>query len=324
MAHKHLPWIEKYRPSSLDNIISHVNITTTLKNMINNRSLPHLLFHGKSGTGKTSTIITLARKIYGNKFKLMVLLLDASDDRGISAVRDEIKGFAEKSHMFHKGVKLIILDEADAMTWDAQFALRRTIEKYSDNTRFCLICNYENKIIKPIRSRCANFHFSPIGEKEIYNLLIKIAKKESMSISKTSLKTVSKIGRGDLRKSINLLQSLSLNLGNIDKKHCYKIAGLPLPKKIDKLVSYLIDDNINYNKAFLYLDKMIKKEGYSLSILLTELVDKIYSVRDKLEVKYLAYILSKLADLENRVAQSTFGDVYYAGLVGIFKSYKKN
>ena len=109
----------------------------------------------------------------------------------------------------------------------------------------------------------------------------------------------------------------------MDKKGCYKIAGLPLPKKIDKLVSYLIDDNVSYNKTYAYIDKMIKKDGYSLSILLTELVDKIYSVRDNLEVKYLAYVLSKLADLENRVAQSTFGDVYYAGLVGIFKSYDR-
>ena len=158
MTHQYLPWIEKYRPASLNNIISHNNIIKTLQNMITNKSLPHLLFHGKSGTGKTSTIIALAKKLYGKKFKLMVLTLDASDDRGINAVRDEIKGFAEKSYMFHQGVKLIILDEADAMTWDAQFALRRTIEKYSDTTRFCLICNYENKIIKPIRSRCANFH----------------------------------------------------------------------------------------------------------------------------------------------------------------------
>ena len=130
----------------------------------------------------------------------MVLLLDASDDRGISAVRDEIKGFAEKSHMFHKGVKLIILDEADAMTWDAQFALRRTIEKYSDNTRFCLICNYENKIIKPIRSRCANFHFSPIDELGIYKLLNKIVEKEEINLTKSCVKTISKISRGDLRR----------------------------------------------------------------------------------------------------------------------------
>lgn len=324
MAHKHLPWCEKYRPKGLNDIVSHNNITMTLKNMIVNKSLPHLLFHGKSGTGKTSTIITLARKIYGEKFKLMVLILDASDDRGINAVRDEIKGFAEKRNMFYKGVKMIILDEADAMTWDAQFALRRTIEKYSDNTRFCLICNYENKIIKPIRSRCANFHFSPVGDKEIYNLLKKIANKESVKIQKSSLKVIAKIGRGDLRKSINLFQSLSMNLGNMNKKDCYKLAGLPMPKDINKLVSYLIDDKVSYNKAYDYLNKMVTENGYSLSILLVELIDNIYSVMDKLDVKYLAYILSKLADLENRVAQSTFGDIYYAGLVGIFKSYKKN
>jgi len=327
MDNQYLPWIEKYRPKKLAQITSHENIVKSLKNMIKNGSLPHLLFHGKSGTGKTSTIITLARKLYGNKFKLMVLTLDASDDRGINAVREEIKGFAEKSHMFHKGIKLIILDEADAMTWDAQFALRRTIEKYSDNTRFCLICNYENKIIKPIRSRCANFHFSPIPESNNFKILSKIVKNENVKISKEGIKTISKIGRGDLRKSINLLQSISMKLGQvskIDRNICYQVAGIPTPKEIDLLADKLVDEDVSYDLAYKYVKDLIKINGYSLSILLAELVDKIYSIKERLEIEYLSYIFDKLSDLENRVAQSTFGDIYYSGLVGIFKANNKN
>ena len=146
----YLPWIEKYRPKNLEHIISNEQNLTILKNMLKGGSLPHLLFHGTSGTGKTSTIMALAKELYQNNISLMVMKLDASDDRGINSVRDEIKGFAEKKNMFQKGVKLIILDEADSMTFDAQFALRRIIEKYSESVRFCLICNYENKIISGI------------------------------------------------------------------------------------------------------------------------------------------------------------------------------
>ena len=327
MEDQYLPWIEKYRPKKLSEVTSHDNIVKSLKNMIKNGSLPHLLFHGKSGTGKTSTIITLAKKLYGKKFKLMVLTLDASDDRGINAVREEIKGFAEKSHMFHKGIKLIILDEADAMTWDAQFALRRTIEKYSDNTRFCLICNYENKIIKPIRSRCANFHFSPIPEKNNFDILKKIIKNENIKINMKGIKTISKIGRGDLRKSINLLQSISMKLDQvkkIDENICYQVAGIPTPNEINEMVKKLIDDDVGYDDAYSYVKELIGSNGYSLSILLAELVDRIYLIKDKLEIDYLCYIFDKLSDLENRVAQSTFGDIYYAALVGIFKTNNKN
>ena len=151
MNNDFLPWVEKYRPRNIDEIISNNENINVLSTMLKNGSLPHLLFHGTSGTGKTSLILALARELYGNNINLMVMKLDASDDRGINSVREEIKGFAERKNMFSSGVKLIILDEADSMTFDAQFALRKIIEKYSVSTRFCLICNYENKIIPAIR-----------------------------------------------------------------------------------------------------------------------------------------------------------------------------
>ena len=128
--------------------------------MLKNKSLPHLLFHGTSGTGKTSTIIALAKELYKNNINLMVMKLDASDDRGINSVREDIKGFAEKSNMFQKGVKLIILDEADSMTEDAQAALRRIVESYCKTTRFILICNNLNDIIEGLKSRCVQLYFT--------------------------------------------------------------------------------------------------------------------------------------------------------------------
>ena len=162
-----LPWVEKYRPNKLNDIKGQDKIVESLTNIIENNSFPHLLFYGGSGSGKTSVILSIIEQYYGKKKKLMVMRLDASDDRGINSVRDEIKAFAEKKNYFQTGIKVIILDEADSMTFDAQFALRRIIEKYSKNTRFCLICNYENKIISAIKSRCAEFKFNSILDKDM-------------------------------------------------------------------------------------------------------------------------------------------------------------
>ena len=230
-----LLWIEKYRPSNFKQIIGQNRIINIIENMIENGSFPHLIFSGISGTGKTSTIMAIANKLYGSNKTFMVMKLDASDDRGINSVRDEIKGFAEKQTIFNEGIKLIILDEADSMTFDAQFALRRIIEKYSDTTRFCLICNYENKIIPAIKSRCLHMRFSPIEKSHILKKLSYICKKENLKASDKTLNIIAELSNGDFRKSINLLQSISMRNNNIKPKLCYETAGL-LDKKIVKKI----------------------------------------------------------------------------------------
>lgn len=152
-----LPWVEKYRPNALKELISHEDIIRTIRKFISQDKLPHLLFYGPPGTGKTSTILACAKEIYKTKeFNSMVLELNASDDRGIGVVRGQILSFASTRTIFNSGYKLVILDEADSMTNDAQNALRRIIEKFTDNVRFCLICNYLSKIIPAIQSRCVN------------------------------------------------------------------------------------------------------------------------------------------------------------------------
>jgi len=166
-----LPWVEKYRPNSLDELIAHEEIIQILNKLIDSNKLPHLLFHGPPGTGKTSTIIACAKKMYGSNYASMALELNASDDRGIDVVRDQIKEFAGTKKLFSSGVKLIILDEADAMTNEAQSALRRVIEKYTSNTRFCLICNYVNKIMPALQSRCTRFRFAPLRPEQITSRL---------------------------------------------------------------------------------------------------------------------------------------------------------
>ncbi len=317
---EYLPWVEKYRPQTIDEIISHDQNIETIKKMLSGGSLPHLLFHGTPGTGKTSLILAIANELYGNSKNLMIMKLDASDDRGINSVRDEIKGFAEKVNMFCQGVKLIILDEADSMTFDAQFALRRIIEKYSRTTRFCFICNYENKIIPAIRSRCANFRFSPISPIHIQKKLSYICEKEKLTYDKNVLETISLLSKGDLRKSINFLQSLSLQSNHLNLELCYKIAGVPSIDEVKDILNTLFNNKIDYNETNKKIDKLIKSQGYSLSIVLKELVSYLltYKIKD-MDTNKLAIYLSEMADLENRVTKSTFGDIYMSGLVGIFK-----
>ena len=316
---KYLPWIEKYRPDNINDIIGQKTILNCLKKMLKNNSLPHMLFYGISGTGKTSTVLSLARELYGDNFTFMVMKLDASDDRGINSVREEIKGFAEKKTLFNKGIKLIILDEVDSMTFDAQFALRRIIEKYSDTTRFCLICNYEHKIISAIKCRCANFRFSPIGIKSIEKKLENICEKENLEINKKAIKSIAKISKGDLRKAINFIQSISMRSCKIDIDLCYETAGIPPPKVIKKIYDYLLDKKLDFNKTYKYFEKYIKNQGYSLSIILKEFTNYLVKNCENIENKHLVEYFSKLSDLEEQVAYSTFSDIYISSFIGIFK-----
>ena len=253
-----LPWVEKYRPLKLDDIKGQNKIVESLKNIIENGSFPHLLFYGGSGFGKTSVILSVIDEYFGKKKKLMVMRLDASDDRGINSVRDEIKAFAEKKNYFQSGIKVIILDEADSMTFDAQFALRRIIEKYSNNTRFCLICNYENKIIPAIKSRCAEFKFNSITDKDMKERLKYVSKCENINVKNEILDTVSKISKGDLRKAINLLQTVSLcDENKINSKICYSVSGFPNPKEINTIINILLNDKFDFNKSLEKINKIV-------------------------------------------------------------------
>jgi replication factor C subunit 3/5 len=314
-----LPWVEKYRPTNIDEILSHDQNIKTIKNLLLNDSLPHLLFYGSSGTGKTSTIMAIAKEIYGKNIRLMVMKLDASDDRGINSVREDIKGFAEKNNMFQKGVKLIILDEADSMTFDAQFALRRIIEKYSKTIRFCLICNYENKIISAIRSRCANFRFNNIDEKYIYLKLCNIIELENIKYEDNSINIISKLAKGDLRKAINLLQTIAMQTNYITNNMCYEISGIPSPDEIKNIMFYL--KNKNFIECYNYIIIFVKKIGYPISILLNEIT--IYLLNNLNKYNNLSLIIIKLSDLENMLNKSTFETIYISALISIFKKYDK-
>eukprot|EP00484_Ammonia_sp_Unknown_P019795 CAMPEP_0197022942 /NCGR_PEP_ID=MMETSP1384-20130603/3736_1 /TAXON_ID=29189 /ORGANISM="Ammonia sp." /LENGTH=377 /DNA_ID=CAMNT_0042451069 /DNA_START=33 /DNA_END=1166 /DNA_ORIENTATION=- len=220
IQHKeYLPWVEKYRPRKIDDIAHQTHVVSTLKNVIQTSNLTHLLFYGPPGTGKTSTILALARQLYGpNLIKSRILELNASDERGINVVRSKIKSFAQ--HTVNRSskepgfpcppYKIIILDEADSMTRDAQTALRRTMEKYSNITRFCLICNYVSRIIAPVASRCSKFRFESLNQESMMGKLSEIASAERINISRAVLDDIITMSEGDMRKSITLLQTASL------------------------------------------------------------------------------------------------------------------
>lgn len=312
----YLPWIEKYRPSNINDIISHNQNIETIKKLLLSKSLPHLLFYGSPGTGKTTTIMAIAKKIYGINMKLMVMKLDASDDRGINSVREEIKGFAEKTNMFQNGVRLIILDEADAMTFDAQFALRKIIEKYSSIIRFALICNYENKIIPAIRSRCANFRFNNINNINIISKLKYIINCENITYNEEIINTITILAKGDLRKAINLLQSTYLH-NDINVQLCYDLAGIPSNLITKKIINILFDNTINFNDSYDIINNIISKNGYSLSTFLKEILLSI--INDNNLLNKSCKIISDLAILENMVAKSTYTDIYISYLIAIFK-----
>jgi replication factor C subunit 3/5 len=325
-------WIEKYRPNEFSEIIGQDKNINMLNKMITNGSLPHLLFHGKSGTGKTSTITSIANKLYGKNKTFMLMRLDASDDRGINTVREEIKGFADKMTPFNNGVKLIVLDEADSMTYDAQFALRRIIEKYSDNTRFCLICNYENKIIPAIKARCVNIRFYPIKKDIIINRLKNICSLEKIIYTNDSLETIASISNGDLRKAINMLQSISMMNNKISSELCYNSTGIPNPCLVQDVFNILIDTQISFETTVDYIKKNIIDEGILLSFLCQQLTiyitDQIrnsstrqVALQTKDSNMKLLLIIIDMAKLECDVAISTFNDIYIAGLISIFKKY---
>lgn len=248
-------WIEKYRPMKLNNIIGQRNITVTLKKLCNNQAtIPNLLFYGMPGTGKTTTILALCYELFGPiNFNNRVLELNASNERGIDVVRDKILNFAKKSisspdiNYPSPPIKIIILDETDALTYDAQTALRMIMEDYMKNTRFCLICNYIEKIIKPLASRCMFFNFKPIDNKIIIDHLKLITDKEKLNLNNDNIERIYKSYNGDLRQAINQLQQFKYFSNEELKEEIYEKFDNQFYEDIYLSMSKLnLEDKIKY------------------------------------------------------------------------------
>ncbi|WP_254823866.1 replication factor C small subunit [Haloglomus halophilum] len=251
-------WIEKYRPQSLDDIVGQDTIVERLKSYINRQDLPHLLFAGPAGVGKTTASVAIAKEIYGDDWRENFLELNASDQRGIDVVRDRIKSFARASFGGYD-YRVIFLDEADALTSDAQGALRRTMEQFSNNTRFILSCNYSSQIIDPIQSRCAVFRFSPLGDDAVEAQIRQIAENEDIELTEAGLDALVYAAGGDMRKAINGLQAAAVMGETVDEEAVYAITSTARPEEINGMVQRALDGD--FTAARSKLDELLTESG---------------------------------------------------------------
>jgi replication factor C subunit 3/5 len=315
-----LPWVEKYRPKTLDDLVSQEDIVSTLNKLIDSNRLPHLLFYGPPGTGKTSTILAATARLFGSKAKAMTLELNASDDRGIGVVRDQIKEFAGTKKLFSSGSKLIILDEADAMTNDAQAALRRVIEKYSANTRFCLICNYVNKITPALQSRCTRFRFSPLSNEQVRGRVGEIIAAENVTVTPDGLNAVLRLGKGDMRRILNVLQATAVAYPEVNEASVYLCTGNVLPQDADAVTKALVNEA--FSPCVDLLRSMVREKGYAIGDILTEVADRV--MRIEFPPMAMACLLDELSNLEYRLATGTNEQLQLASLVSAFTTARES
>lgn len=230
-------WTEKYRPRTLDEMVDQKEIVVRLKEFVKDKNIPHLLFVGPPGTGKTTAALCLAYELYGEAWRENTLELNASDERGIDVIRTRIKDYARTVPLGEVPFKLIILDEADNMTGDAQQALRRTMELFSRTARFILIANYASKIIEPIQSRCAIFRFQPIPKQDFIERLRYIAEREGVSVTDDGLEAIWEESMGDMRKAINTLQAAAALDSRVDADTVYRAVGKVTPSEVREMIT---------------------------------------------------------------------------------------
>lgn len=271
-------WIEKYRPLSFDDVKGQKDIVHKLKAFVDQKNLPHLLFAGPAGVGKSTLALVVAKKFFGDSWRDNFLELNASDERGIDVVRVKVKDFARTRALGDVPFKIIFLDECDALTKDAQQALRRTMENYTGTCRFILACNYSSKIIDPIQSRCAVFRFRPLEADDLRELANNIIAKESLIVSSEAIDALVSIAGGDSRRITNVLQSCSVVAEDITPDLIYTMASVAKPKEIKEVLQYalsgefvksrdlLLDVMLKYGLSGIDIIKQIQKEVWNLDV----------------------------------------------------------
>lgn len=282
-------WTEKYRPSEFSGFRGHKDILDKIKAFVEKKNMPHLLFAGPAGVGKTTLSLIIAKKFFGSSWRDNFLELNASDERGIDVVRHKVKDFARTKAIGDVPFKIIYLDECDALTKEAQQALRRTMENYTHTCRFILSCNYSSKIIDPIQSRCTLFRFKLLEKKDMDDIIEKIAKQEKLTIKEDTKQALYDVVGGDLRRAENILQSCAAVSDKITSELIFSMASVAKPKEINEILrlaisnkfidarNKLLDVMLNYGLSGTDIIKQIQKELWELDISPEEkarLVDK--------------------------------------------------
>ncbi|NWX57803.1 RFC5 factor, partial [Promerops cafer] len=312
-----------------------------VQRFISEDRLPHLLLYGPPGTGKTSTILACARQLY--REREFGSMLNASDDRGIDIVRGPILSFASTRTIFKKGFKLVILDEADAMTQDAQNALRRVIEKFTENTRFCLICNYLSKIIPALQSRCTRFRFGPLTPELMVPRLQHVIQEEGVDVTEDGMKALVTLSSGDMRRALNILQSTSMAFGKVTEENVYTCTGHPLKSDIANILDWML--NQDFSTAYRKIMELKTLKGLALQDILTEIHLFVHRGGERVWLRMVlerpnfplplteCFLLStvdfppsiriqlliKLADIEYRLAAGTNEKIQLSSLIAAFQ-----
>lgn len=292
-------WVEKYRPRTLDEVVGQDEVIQRLKGYVERKNIPHLLFSGPPGTGKTATAIALARDLFGENWRDNFIEMNASDERGIDVVRHKIKDFARTAPIGDAPFKIIFLDEADALTADAQAALRRTMEMYSKSCRFILSCNYVSRIIEPIQSRCAVFKFRPVPKEAMKRRLTEICEKEGVKITEDGLEALIYISGGDFRKAINALQGAAALGEVVDAETIYQITATARPEEMSELIQTALKGN--FMEAREILDRLMVEYGMSGEDIVSQLFREIISmpIEDSLKVQ----LIDKLGEIDFRLTE---------------------
>jgi replication factor C small subunit len=304
-------WTEKYRPQSLDKMVNQKEIIERLRSFVDTRNIPHCIFAGPPGTGKTTAALCLAHDLYGDGWREHLMELNASDERGINVVRETVKTFARTRSIGEIPFKIMILDEADNMTRDAQQALRRTMERFTETCRFILICNYSGKIIEPIQSRCAPFRFSYLRREDYGTYLRSIIEKENMNVSERGFDAIFEVCGGDLRKAINTLQAAASLGREIDAETVYSVVGRANPVDVQELIKLAMKGD--FIEARKRLRDMIVRYGVAGSDIIRQIHIEIF--RSGLPDKWKIKLADVIGEIDFRMAQGASEEVQLSALL---------
>jgi len=308
-------WIEKYRPRKLDEVVGQKEIVDRLKLYASSKSLPHLLFTGSAGIGKTTCAVALARELFGDTWSMNFRELNASDERGIDVVRTQIKQFARTSPLGDAEFKVLFLDEADALTNDAQAALRRTMENYAETCRFILSCNYSSKIIDPIQSRCAIYRFKPLTQEAVHEQMDVIAKNEGITLEDEAYAAIYYVAQGDMRKAINALQGAAIVSQTVTAANVYAVTSTANPAEIADLMEVVLAGD--FETSIRMLSLLMYDKGIAPNELLNQLY-RFVSTSTTLERKLKADFIDAIGETDFRLSEGANPDIQMDALIARF------